>query len=156
MLEEELEQEQEQEQQVEVIDEAPVEEKGKKKKIKGLPSTIVSGVFILISLICLAVAFSINLAAIADDFTKNVDNAGEAIGAVFALIVVFAMMILIILASLILPAGFGITSLILSIKNVKKAEKKPLRILGIVFTALSALILLAVIGRLLMLFIGKM
>ena len=151
---EELEQEQ-------IVEEQPAEEvsapeKGKKKKIKGLPSTIVSGVFILISLICLGISFAFNLSTIADDITKNVDNAGEAIGAAFAMIVVLAMVILIILACLVLPTGFGITSLILSSKNIKKAEKKPLRILGIVFTILSALILAGVVGRLLMLIIAKM
>lgn len=121
-----------------------------KKKIKGLPSTIVSGIFILISLICLGIAYSINLGNIIKDMTAG-KSGGEAAGAAIGAIFVVLIVILLILALLVLPAVLSIPSLILSIKNIKR-EIKALKILGIVFTVLSALIMIGVVLRIILLF----
>jgi hypothetical protein len=121
-----------------------------KKKIKGLPSTIVSGVFIVISLICLALAYALNIGNIIKDMTEG-KTGGDAVGAVFGAIIVIALVVLIILALLVLPASLSIPTLILSIKNIKR-DVKPIKIIGIVFTAVSALIMVGVVLRVIFLF----
>ncbi len=131
-------------------EEVAVEQQPEKKKIKGLPSTIVSGIFVLISIICLALAYALNIGNIIKDMTEG-KTGGDAVGAVFGAIVVIVLVVLIILALLVLPASLSIPTLILSIKNIKR-EAKPIKIIGIVFTVISPLIMIAVLLRIIFLF----
>ena len=126
---------------------------GKKKKTKGKASTILSGIFISISAICIALAYTFNITAIINDMTA--DKSGEeaaaaAIGTIFVMILV----ILLILILVGVPFILSIPSLALSAKNIKKAETKTLRIMGIVFTSISALIMVLAVIRVILLFIG--
>ena len=124
-------------------------EKPKKNKIKGLPTTIVSGIFLTICLICLAIAYSVNLnQTIQNMVSTSEDKGAAAVAAVFVVLII----ILLIFGLLVLPVVLGIPSLVMSIANIKKAEIKAIKILGIVFTSLSALTLIGVVLRLVLLF----
>lgn len=126
---------------------------GKKHKTKGKASTIVSGIFISLSLICITLAYLFDINAIINDMTA--DKSGEeAAAAVIGAIFVMILVILLIFILVGVPFILSIPSLALSAKNIKKAATKTLRIMGIVFTSVSALIMLLAVVRVILLFIG--
>lgn len=126
-----------------------------KSTIPGKKSTIVSGVFIAIGFISLIVAYLVNFKEVIAHMTSQADNAGEAIGVVVAAIVVAALLIFAIILCLALPFALGIPALVLSIKNIKR-ENETIRKCGIAFTIISSVMLIAVVGRLVLLFTGIM
>ena len=131
----------------ELVNEKP----GKKPSIPGKKSTIVSGVFITLGLIGLIFAYLLNFVEIISNITSQADNAGEAIGAVVAAIVIAAVVIFGVFLSLLVPFCLGIPALVLSIKNIKR-ENPVIHKLGIAFTVVSAVMLVAVVARLVLLF----
>ena len=128
---------------------------GKKKKIKGKASTILSGVFVSIGLTGIGLAYLINLNNFIAEMMDGKSGA-DAAAAVFGLIIVIALIVMVILGLVGLPFILSIPSLVCSAKNIKKAETKPLRIIGIVFTVLSVLIMVLAVLRLVLLFANVM
>ncbi len=126
------------------------EQEPEKKKIKGLPSTIVSGVFLLVSIICLIIGYLINLTDAINELFAQVDSVGSAIGAIFVSIFVVLFVSLTIILLIAVPLGFSIPVFILSIKN-SKSEIKPIKVLAIIFLILSIIIFLVAIGRIVLL-----
>ena len=118
-----------------------------KKKIKGLVSTIILGVCLLIALFLADLLFSVNLSEGWEDYGQslqgmsgNFESAGE-IGLVLVLVAAMGALAIVIISYLIALLTFLSSSipLIFSIKNYK-AENKAIKIINIVYSILFSAI----------------
>ena len=118
-----------------------------KKKIKGLVSTIILGVCLLLALFLADLLFSVNLSEGWEDYGQSLqqmsgdfENAGE-IGLVLVLVAAMGAIAIAIISYLIALLTFLSSSipLIFSIKNYK-AENKAIKIINIVYSILFSAI----------------
>ena len=118
-----------------------------KKKIKGLVSTIILGVCLLIALFLADLLFSVNLSEGWEDYGQslqgmsgNFESAGE-IGLVLVLVAAMGALAIAIISYLIALLTFLSSSipLIFSIKNYR-LENKPIKIINIVYSVLFSAI----------------
>ena len=118
-----------------------------KKKIKGLVSTIILGVCLLIALFLADLLFSVNLSEGWEDYGQslqgmsgNFENAGE-IGLVLVLVAAMGALAIAIISYLIALLTLLSSSipLIFSIKNYR-LENKPIKIINIVYSVLFSAI----------------
>ena len=115
-----------------------------KKKIIGLPSTIVAGIFLSIALIFAILLLNMNLQAalaqLAESTQESVDNsenqAGAAIGMSFA--IMFGSLALIAVHYIVVFIPFIIVHImfIFVMKNIKHADNKAIRIINFVYLGL--------------------
>ena len=110
---------------------------------KRIVSTVIIGIFAIISLICVIYLFPINLRQTIDSFNNSVkdnNNAQEAVGAIVvagASSIVLVLIILLAYALAIIPIINSSICVIFSIKN-RKAYLKPIRIINYVYDGLFA------------------
>ena len=121
-----------------------------KKKIKGLPSTIVAGIFISISLIFAIILLCMNLKgaeeaymeAVQESTDSSEDPAAAAIAAGFA--GMFGLMFIIVghYLMVIIPFVISHFMLIPVIKNLKHTDNKAIKIINFVYLGLIVAIVL--------------
>ena len=110
---------------------------------KRIVSTVIIGIFAIISLICVIYLFPINLRQTIDSFNNSVkdnNSAQEAVGAIVvagASSIVLVLIILLAYALAIIPIINSSICVIFSIKN-RKAYLKPIRIINYVYAGLFA------------------
>ena len=115
-----------------------------KKKIIGLPSTIVAGIFLSFALIFAILLLTMNLQAalkeLAEATQESVNNnenqAGAAIGMSFAVMFGALVLFIVYYGVVIIPFVIVNIMLIFVIKNLKHADVKAIRIINFVYLGL--------------------
>ena len=118
-----------------------------KKKIIGLPSTIVAGIFITISLFFVIISLTMNLKVAIEQYTasvqetanENSENAGEMI-IVASLVAGIGLLAILIVYYGVIAIPFITVSfcLIPVIKNLKRADVTAIRVINYVYLGLIA------------------
>lgn len=125
---------------------------------KGLVSIIIMGSFLLIMLVITILLLPIDLKAMMDSIKASAesseDQAGAAIGAVFAAFFAALGVIIFHIAYFVFIIAGGIM-LIFLIKNIKKIEMKPLKIINWVLLGTDAFIITVSIVKIVLLFVEK-
>ena len=115
-----------------------------KKKIIGLPSTIVAGIFLSIALIFAILLLTMNLQAALKELAEatqesvnsNENQAGAAIGMSFAVMFGALVLFIVYYGVVIIPFIIVNIMLIFVIKNLKHADVKAIRIINFVYLGL--------------------
>lgn len=115
-----------------------------KKKIIGLPATIVAGIFLSIALLFAIIALTMNLkvafeqysASVQETVNESEDPSGAGVAMAFASI--FGAMAILIIHYFVIVIPFIITLIMLIpvIKTLKKADLKAIRIINFVYLGL--------------------
>lgn len=126
-----------------------------KKKIDGLVSTIIAGIFLLISIFIVINLIPLNLkqelAAYAESVKnsseENTENAGEMIIVTGLVAGIGGLAIILFFYSMaIIPIIPSIIFLLLAIKNIKK-DNKAIKVINIIYIILFSLILITCITK---------
>lgn len=115
-----------------------------KKKIIGLPSTIVAGIFLSFALIFAILLLTMNLQAALKELAEatqesvnsNENQAGAAIGMSFAVMFGALVLFIVYYGVVIIPFIIVNIMLIFVIKNLKHADVKAIRIISFVYLGL--------------------
>lgn len=125
----------------------------KKKKVDKLPSTIIIGIFLIIFIACITIAYSLNLHEIQQEIKNNNEDPnsdlGVAIGLVFVTIIAVIAPILLSIA----PVLGGSICLIFAILN-KRSSNKVTKIISFVYDGLLSIIIIMGVLRIIFLAVG--
>ena len=125
---------------------------------KGLVSIIIMGSFLLIMLIITIILLPVDLKVAMDSIKASAENsedqAGAAFGAIFAALFVALGVFLFHVAYAVFIIGGGVM-LIFIIKNIKKIEMKPLKIINWVLLGVDAFVVTVSIIKIVLLFVER-